>query len=88
MPLTDNQLIIVLIIYSSPPRPLSILLAVSLKQSTETFNGLAGSRLWCGTVKTTMLALASFHLYTEQVPTPLINPPRDEKKIKEKQQRQ
>lgn len=39
MPLTDNQLIIVLIIYSS----LSILLAVSLKQSTETVNGLAES---------------------------------------------
>lgn len=46
MPLTDNQLIIVLIIYSSPFRPLSILLAVSLKQSTETFSGLAGSPLW------------------------------------------
>lgn len=46
MPLTDNQLIIVLLIYSSPSRLLSILLAVSLKQSTETFNGLAGSLLW------------------------------------------
>lgn len=61
MPLTDNQLIIVLIIYSSPSRLLSILLAVSLKQSTETFNGLAGSPLWWGRVKTTMLALASLH---------------------------
>lgn len=46
MPLTDNHLIIVLIIYSSPRRPFSILFAVALKQSTETFNGLAGSRLW------------------------------------------
>lgn len=82
MPLTDNQLIIVLIIYSSPPRLLSILLAVSLKQSTETFNGLAGSRLWWGRVKTTMLALASLHFYTVQVPTPLINPPREEKKLR------
>lgn len=53
MPLTDNQLIIVLIIYTSPPCLLSILLAVSLKQSTETFNGLAESRLWWGRVKTT-----------------------------------
>lgn len=82
MPLTDNQLIIVLIIYSSPSRPLSILSAVSLKQSTETFNGLAGSLLWRGRVKTTMLALASLHCYPAQVPTPLINPPRDEKKLK------
>lgn len=83
MPLTDNQLIIVLIIYSSPSRPLSILLAVSLKQSTETFNGLAGSPLWRGRVKTSMLALASLHFYTVQVPTPLINPPREEgKKLK------
>lgn len=45
MPLNDNQLIIVLIIYSSPHRLFSILFAVSLKQSTETFSGLAGSRL-------------------------------------------
>lgn len=82
MPLTDNQLIIVLIIYSSPSHLLSILLAVSLKQSTETFNGLAGSPLWWGRVKTTMLALASLHFYTVQVPTPLINPPREEKKLK------
>lgn len=82
MPLTDNQLIIVLIIYSSPSRLLSILLAVSLKQSTETFNGLAGSPLWWGWVKTTMLALASLHFFTVQVPTPLINPPREEKKLK------
>lgn len=82
MPLTDNQLIIVLIIYSSPFRPLSILLAVSLKQSTETFSGLAGSPLWWGRVKTTTLALASLHFHTVQVPTPLINPPREEKKLK------
>lgn len=46
LPLTDNQLIIVLIIYSSPSHRLSILSVVSLKQSTETFNGLAGSLLW------------------------------------------
>lgn len=46
MPLTDNRLIIVLIIYSSAHRLFSILLALSLKRSTETFNGLAGSRLW------------------------------------------
>lgn len=46
MPLTDNQLIILLIIYSSPHRLFSVLLAVSLKQSAETFNGLAGSWLW------------------------------------------
>ncbi len=90
MPLTDNQLIIVLIIYSSPSRLLSILLAVSLKQSTETFNGLAGCLLWWGRVKTTMLALASLHFYTAQVPTPLINTPREEKKkkLQKKQQRQ
>lgn len=80
MPLTDNQLIIVLIIYSSPSRVLSILLAVSLKLSTETFNSLVRSLLCWGTVKTTMLALASLHFYTVQVPTPLINPPREEKK--------
>lgn len=45
MALTDNQLIIVLIIYSSPSRIPSILLAVSLKQSTEIFNSLARSLL-------------------------------------------
>lgn len=43
MPLTDNQLIIVLIIYSSPHRLFSRLLAVSLKRSTETFNSLKRS---------------------------------------------
>lgn len=80
MPLTDNQLIIVLIYYSSPCRLLSILLAVSLKQSTETFNGLAGSRLLWGRAKTTMLAQATLHFYTVQVPTPLIRFPRVEGK--------
>ena len=80
MPLTDNQLIIVLIIYSSPSCPLSIL-AVSLKRSTETFNGLARSPLCWGRVKTTMLALAILHFYTVQVSTPLINPLREEKKL-------
>ena len=49
MPLTDNQLIILLIIYSSlslspsPSLSLSLPLAVSLKQSPGTVNGLAGS---------------------------------------------
>lgn len=49
MPLTDNQLIIVLIIYSSPRRPLAL---YSFSCVTKTArgerlpNGLAGSRLW------------------------------------------
>lgn len=62
MPLTDNQLIIVLIIYSSPQRLFSILFAVSLKQSTETFSGLAGTRLWRGAIKTATLALVNLSL--------------------------
>lgn len=70
MPLTDNQLIIVLIIYSSPLRPLSILLAVSLRHSAETFNGLAGSPLCRGAVKTSMLALASLHFLHSTGPQP------------------
>lgn len=64
MPLTDNQLIILLIIYSSPCDPRSILLAMSPEQSTATFNGLANSLLCRGRVKTTMLALANLHFYT------------------------
>lgn len=86
MPLTDNQLIIVLLIYSSPSRLLSILLAVSLKQSTETFNGLAGSLLWWGRVKTAMLALASLHFLHSAGPHPTYQPSQGREKIKEKQQ--
>ena len=78
MPLTDNQLIIVLIIYSSPSHPLSILLAVSLKQSTEIFNGLAKSLPCWGRIET--IIQATLHFYTVQVPTPLISCLREEKK--------
>lgn len=84
MPLTDNQLIIVLIIYSSAHRLFSILLVVSLKRSTETFNGLAGSRLWWGAVKTTTPALANLHFYIVQVSTPLITFPGKRKRNMEK----
>lgn len=85
MPLTDNRLIIVLIIYSSARRLFSILLAVSLKRSTETFNGLAGSRLWWATVKTTTLDLANLHFYIVQGSTPLINFPGKRKRNMEKE---
>lgn len=87
MPLTDNQLIIVLIIYSSPSRPLSILLTVSLMQSTETFIGLAGSPLWWSRVKTTMLALASLHFLHSEGLHPTYQPSQGRWKIKENQHR-